>query len=184
MPGLQAGKLPDTSLIPDCDRCCGLCCVAPGFSVSPDFSIDKPAGRPCPNLTGEFRCTIHDALASAGFAGCVSYDCYGSGQKVMQHTFGGQDWRQTPAIEDAMFAVFMVMRRLHELLMLLTEALKLELSGPLREELKRQFRAVEATTLERADAVLSADVAARKKVVDALLLRVGDEVRAASVDRE
>ncbi|HEY6597232.1 MAG TPA: pentapeptide repeat-containing protein, partial [Asanoa sp.] len=32
----------------DCTRCVGLCCVAPAFSASADFAIDKPAGRPCP----------------------------------------------------------------------------------------------------------------------------------------
>ncbi len=33
----------------DCGRCAGLCCVAPAFTASADFAIDKPAGQPCPN---------------------------------------------------------------------------------------------------------------------------------------
>ena len=81
----------------DCGRCFGLCCVAPAFSASADFAIDKAAGRPCPNLRPDFRCGIHDRLSgSEGFPGCTAYDCFGAGQKVAQVTFGGQDWRRTP----------------------------------------------------------------------------------------
>lgn len=39
-------------LRPDCERCFGLCCVAPVIRVSPDFAIEKDAGDPCPNLAG------------------------------------------------------------------------------------------------------------------------------------
>jgi hypothetical protein len=28
----------------DCERCFGLCCVAPAFAASADFAIDKDAG--------------------------------------------------------------------------------------------------------------------------------------------
>ena len=41
---------PRSDLRADCERCVGLCCVAPAFSASADFAIDKAAGRPCPNL--------------------------------------------------------------------------------------------------------------------------------------
>ena len=113
----------------------------------------------------------------------MAYDCYGSGQKVMQHTFGGQDWRQTPAIEEAMFAGFMVMRRLHELLMFLTEALKLQLSPGLRAGLEHELEAIEQKTLGSADVLLEVDFAACKRAVDELLLRVGEEVRAEEARR-
>jgi len=102
-------------LRPDCEACCGLCCVAPTFVASRDFAIDKDAGKPCPNLTAEFRCGIHDRLRAEGFPGCVAYDCFGAGQKVTQVTFGGGDWRQSPQIAAQMFEVFGVMRQLHAL---------------------------------------------------------------------
>jgi len=35
----------------DCDRCLGLCCIASAFAASADFGLDKPAGRPCPELS-------------------------------------------------------------------------------------------------------------------------------------
>jgi hypothetical protein len=118
--------LPDdrrSALRADCARCFGLCCVAPAFTASADFAIDKPAGRPCVHLRQDFRCGIHDRLRERGFPGCTAYDCFGAGQKVAQVTYGGQDWRHRPETASQMFAVFGVVRDLHELLWYLTEAL-------------------------------------------------------------
>ena len=68
----------------DCGRCAGLCCVAPAFVASADFAIDKPAGRPCPKLSSDFSCSIHDSLREHGFPGCAVFDCFGAGQQVVQ----------------------------------------------------------------------------------------------------
>src|SRR5216684_1210646 len=125
------------SLRADCGRCFGLCCVAPAFSASADFAIDKAAGQPCPHLGPVFRCGIHDELRQRGFPGCAVYDCFGAGQKVAQVTFGGRDWRQAPHTARQMFGVFAVMRQLHELLWYLTEALALAAARPLHGELRR-----------------------------------------------
>lgn len=120
----------------DCEKCCGLCCVAPGFLAATDFAINKPAGRPCPNLERDFRCGIHSTLRESGFPGCVVYDCFGAGQRVTQETFAGANWRRTPRIAAQMFAVFFVVRRLHELLWYLTEALAIPATRPLEAELQ------------------------------------------------
>jgi len=66
----------------DCERCVGLCCVAAPFQRSADFALTKPAGVPCPHLGTDHRCTIHAQLQERGFPGCVSFDCYGAGQRV------------------------------------------------------------------------------------------------------
>ena len=120
------------SLRADCVSCAALCCVAPGFSASADFAIDKAHGQPCPHLDAGFGCSIHPRLRPRGFPGCAVYDCFGAGQHITQGTFGGGDWRQQPGIAPAMFASFAVMRQLHELLWYVTEALALALPGPLR----------------------------------------------------
>jgi len=65
-----------SSLRADCERCFGLCCVAPAFSASADFAIDKDAGQACPNLQSDFRCGIHAHLRPQGFPGCAVYDCF------------------------------------------------------------------------------------------------------------
>ena len=165
-------------LKPDCERCCGLCCVAPAFSASQDFAIDKRPGKPCPNLTREFRCGIHERLRAEGFRGCVAYDCFGAGQKVTQVTFRGRDWQQSPLIATQMFEVFGVMRQLHALLFYLSEALKLQGARPLHGELRLRLQELEGYSEESPDALLRLDVASHKREVNNLLLRVSDLVRA------
>ena len=98
----------------DCGTCVALCCVAPSFTVSADFAIDKPAGVVCPNLAADDRCTIHERLRESGFPGCAAYDCFGAGQRVA-----------TGARTPELFAAFAAMRRRHELLWYLAEAAEL-----------------------------------------------------------
>jgi hypothetical protein len=170
------------ALRPDCSRCFGLCCVAPPFSASPDFAIDKAAGQACPHLRQDFTCHIHSELRERGFGGCTVYDCFGAGQQVAQVTFGGTDWRQEPQTASQMFAAFMIMRQLHELLWYLAEALdieQVEQAGELRSELGAAFEEIERLAYLDADALVRVDVAGHRRRVNALLLRAGDLVRVA-----
>ena len=179
--GEEAASLLDVrrrSLRADCERCLGLCCVAPAFSASADFAIDKDAGQPCPNLRPDFRCGIHARLREQGFPGCTAYDCFGAGQQVAQVTFGGQNWRRDPQAAQQMFAVFSTMRQLHELLWYLTEALTLQPVRQLHDELSRTLDETEHLTLGSAAALADLDVAAYRRSVNALLLRASELVRA------
>jgi uncharacterized protein YjbI with pentapeptide repeats len=162
----------------DCARCFGLCCVAPAFSASADFAIDKPAGQPCPNLRPGFRCGIHDDLRPRGFRGCAVYDCFGAGQRVSQVTFGGQDWRQAPRAAQQMFEVFAVMRQLHELLWYLSEALASGRARPLHGELKLAMEASDRMAGGGAEALLELDLGAHRRDVHALLRRASELMRA------
>jgi uncharacterized protein YjbI with pentapeptide repeats len=167
-----------STLRADCQRCSGLCCVAPAFSASADFAIDKPAGQSCLNLQPDLRCGIHGQLRQRGFPGCAVYDCFGAGQKVTQHTFGGQDWRQAPAIATQMFQVFTIMRQLHELLWYLAEALTLRPARPLHGELSRALGETERLTRGSPQALAALDVSAHRRDVNALLLRASELARA------
>src|SRR5450759_3328858 len=152
--GEEAASLLDVrrrSLRADCERCFGLCCVAPAFSASADFAIDKDAGQPCPNLRPDFRCGIHARLREQGFPGCTAYDCFGAGQQVAQVTFGGQNWRRDPQAAQQMFAVFSIMRPRGE---------------------------TERLTRGSADALGDLDGAASRRSVNALLFRASELVRA------
>jgi uncharacterized protein YjbI with pentapeptide repeats len=173
-----------SSLRADCERCFGLCCVAPAFSASADFAIDKDAGQPCPNLLADFRCSIHDRLRPQGFGGCSVYDCFGAGQKVAQVTFGGRDWRRTPEIAERMFGVFTIMRQLHELLWYLSEALTLEAARPLHGELSLALQETERLTHGSPDALAELDVGAHRREVSSLLLRASELARAGVQRRE
>lgn len=168
----------DQSLRADCGSCFGLCCVALPFSASADFAIDKDAGKPCSNLQTDFRCGIHTRLRQSGFPGCTVYDCFGAGQKVSQVTFGGTDWRQAPETASQMFAVFPVVRQLHELLRYLTEALTLSPARALHGGLRRLLEETERLTGLGPDALEKLDVATHRQDVNVLLLRTSELVRA------
>ena len=169
-----------SSLRADCTRCAGLCCVAPAFSASADFAIDKAAGQACPNLRPDFRCGIHARLRQRGFPGCAAYDCFGAGQKVTQVTFGGQDWRRAPGMAAQMFRVFTIMRQLHELLWYLGEALALPTAGPLHTELGQAFEETERLTRGTPAALETLEITAYRRDISALLRRASELARAGS----
>jgi uncharacterized protein YjbI with pentapeptide repeats len=163
----------------DCSRCVGLCCVAPAFAASADFAIDKPAGRPCPNLRSDFRCGIHDRLRERGFPGCTVFDCFGAGQQVSGVTFPGQDWRSSPGLADRMFRAFAVMRHLHEMLWYLDDALGRPSAAAVHADLAALVEAIRDLTAADAAAVIALDVDTLRIGVNGLLLQASVMVRAA-----
>ncbi|WP_433428942.1 pentapeptide repeat-containing protein [Nonomuraea sp. CA-141351] len=179
---MESSTLPGThprelGLLADCESCFGLCCVALPFSASADFATDKDAGQPCRNLREDFRCSIHSQLRERGFPGCTVYDCFGAGQKVSQVTFEGTSWREAPGTARQMYAVFPVMRQLHELLWYLAEALTLEPARAVHAELGRALADVERLTRESAGVLEQLDVAAIRADVNVLLLHASELVR-------
>jgi len=173
--------LPETrlpQLRADCTRCFALCCVAPAFVASADFAITKSAGQPCPNLRPDFRCGIHTRLRDRGFAGCTVYDCFGAGQQVSQVTFAGHDWRDAPDTARRMFAVFPIMRQLHELLWYLTEAYTLEPASPIHPELVAARDETARHTGDTPEQLLTLDMATHRDGVNALLRQASELARA------
>ena len=171
-------EAPNSELKPDCARCCGLCCVAPAFAASSDFAINKPPGKPCPKLTRDFRCSIHERLRPEGFPGCVAYDCFGAGQKVTQLTFKGKDWRSSPKIAGEMFEVFEVMQQLHSMLTYLDQALHLDPAQALFDELHAKYHQIRKLSEGTPQSLAAIDVPHHRRHVDDLLLRVSELVRA------
>ncbi|MGW1345067.1 pentapeptide repeat-containing protein [Kribbella sp. NPDC002412] len=157
-----------TDLRADCSSCFGLCCVALTFSKSADFAIDKPAGDPCPNLSEDFRCSIHSKLRPAGFPGCTVYDCFGAGQEISRRA--GKSWREQPGQE--MFAALPILRQLHELLWYLTEALEYKAFDA---EVRTAIARVEAVS--RTADLTTVDVVAERAAVNEILLKTSQLVR-------
>lgn len=162
----------------DCANCFGLCCVALAFTRSVDFPVDKDAGDPCANLDSTDGCTIHPRLRAEGFRGCTVFDCSGAGQKVSRHTFAGRSWRDDTATRDAMFAVFPVVRRLHELLRYLDEAITISDDARAAAALTNRFDRVRALSDADPDTLLSADVDTEYDAARPLLLDASQEARA------
>jgi uncharacterized protein YjbI with pentapeptide repeats len=166
-------------LTADCSRCAGLCCVALPFAASADFAVDKAAGTPCRHLQPDFRCGIHTGLREAGYPGCTVYDCFGAGQQVVQVTFGGRNWRDHPEVAGSMFAVFPVVRVLHELLWYLTQARGLPAAAPLSDALDGALAETDRLAAGTPDELAALDVEPHRRSVADLLGRVSELARAA-----
>jgi uncharacterized protein YjbI with pentapeptide repeats len=179
---MGAMPAPTDHLTADCSRCAALCCVALPFAASADFAVDKAAGSPCRHLQADFRCGIHAGLREAGYPGCTAYDCFGAGQQVVQVTFGGRDWRGHPELAGPMFAVFPVVRTLHELLRYLTEARALPRAAALHGELDDALSTTERLAGANADALAELDVEAHRREVAALLARASELTRGPAPD--
>lgn len=149
-----------------------------GFAASADFAEDKPPHTPCRHLRRDFRCSIHAELPERGYPGCVAYDCQGAGQLVTQITFGGADWRSSPALAPAMFGAFEVVRRLQELRWYLGQALALGPAAPLRPDLTAALEEVGRLTRLDPDGLVALDDAPVHRRVAELLGRASELVRA------
>ena len=164
------------TLTADCERCCGLCCVAPALVRSPEFALSKDAHAPCPNLERDFRCAIHAELTARGFSGCATYDCHGAGQHVTQVLFGGRTWSELdkPAL---MFDAFMLARDLFEQLSLLETALEVEAPAALQSRLGERavrLRSLVSGTLAE---LMKIDVALEREETQQVLRGVARHVR-------
>ncbi len=158
-------------LTADCGSCFGLCCVAHSLRKSAEFALDKPAGTPCLNLLDDFGCGIHGNLSQVGFAGCVAYTCFGAGQRVSQESFGGISWRQAPETAELMFHAFPMMRQLHELMSLLTDALTRSSPGTEHDALQALLDETDQLAETSPDELSWGDVDHHCRVVEARISR-------------
>jgi len=161
------------SLAADCSRCVGLCCVAPAFAASADFAFTKPAGVACWHLAADASCTIHDRLIPSGFPGCVAYDCFGAGQRVVALYGGGP--RSAP-----MLSAYETVRQLHELLWYVADALSRPPAESVHGALAEARRAIEAAIAGGPSSIEATDPAAHRATVAPLLRRASALTRAAA----
>ncbi|MGL4109859.1 pentapeptide repeat-containing protein [Clostridium sp. LP20] len=161
----------------DCEKCFGFCCVALYFSASEGFPTNKDAGKPCINLQPDFKCTVHKSLRDKGLKGCMAYDCFGSGQKVAQVTYGGKDWRGNPEISKEMFEIFLIMRQLHEMLWYLKEALSIPQDNLVQNKIINIIdETIRLTDLDP-DSLIKLDLVAHRNNVNLLLAMTSEAVR-------
>lgn len=172
---IQLGRREDLGA--DCANCFGLCCVALAFAKSADFPFDKSAGDPCTNLDDRDTCSIHPHLRERGFKGCTVFDCFGAGQKISRRTFQGRSWRDDPQTRADMFATFPLVRRLHELLWYLDEAIALveQTRDPL--PWSEAFERIQRLSDQSAEQLLGLDVDAEYDATRDLLLQASEIAR-------
>lgn len=177
-PGDRRQLLGSDQLSADCANCVGLCCVALAFAKSADFAFEKDAGEECVNLQHDFRCGIHPQLRERGFKGCTVFDCFGAGQKVTQATFNGQSWRDDTDVRRSMFAVFPIMRQLHEMLWYLTDAAARPQAQSIRQQVATTYEQTLQLTEKAPAGLLAIDVDEHRGAVNQVLARVSKLVRA------
>lgn len=162
----------------DCEKCFGLCCVVLPYAKSADFAFDKDGGIPCRNLQTNYLCGIHKDLRKKGFRGCSAYECFGAGQKVSQVIYKGIDWQSNNEMAKEMFDVYPIVQQLHEMLWYLNEALTLEATKPIHQELVNSIKETEKLTSNSPEFILTIDVAEHRAKVNTFLIRTSELVRA------
>ncbi len=153
----------------DCEKCCGLCCVALYFSKSDGFPTDKAAGKPCINLMSDFCCCIHSKLIECKMKGCLAYDCFGAGQMVTQSIYHGSDWKSKSEISGQMFKVFLIVWQLHQMLWYLVEASSLVFDSGIKNDIDALIIENENITKLSPDEILNFDIDKYKSKVNNIL---------------
>ena len=148
----------------DCTSCHALCCVEPAFLAVQGFRFDKPSQVPCRMLRADDRCSIHSRLLDQGFPACVSYDCYGAGQRTVE-LFKGASWRTSAGLAQRIFKVFRQLRSLHELMAMLLIGAKCASDENERDSLRVSLRAIEGMCSGSADQIEGIDLARLRKDV-------------------
>ncbi|TRZ35821.1 pentapeptide repeat-containing protein [Niallia circulans] len=173
----QATENENRSWKPDCENCFGLCCVALPFGNSAEFAEDKEGGKPCRNLLEDYRCGIHQKLRRKGFKGCTVFECFGAGQKVSQFTFKGVSWQENKAVAMDMFKVFPIMQQLHEMLCYLDEALQLQVTKEINQELEAVFQKTSSLTELKPEEILNLNIPEHRTLVNELLMKTSELLR-------
>ena len=106
----------------NCKECTGLCCVALYFSKSDGFPENKKAGKPCVNLNNDFTCNVYTQLESKGLKGCITYDCFGAGQKVTHEWKTKGAWNTNNSIKQDIFKSFEINQLLNQIMWYLLDA--------------------------------------------------------------
>ncbi|WYQ42898.1 pentapeptide repeat-containing protein [Bacillus sp. FSL W7-1321] len=161
----------------DCLNCFGLCCVSLPYMKSNDFPYDKDSGEPCRHLCSDHRCSIHGSLREKGFHGCVSYECFGAGQKVSQLIYKKQDWRKDSRMAEEMFSVFPVVQQLHEMLFYLKQELALEEAKDLKLEIQTLYDLTYTLTIKAPKEILELDIEAHRNKINPMFIEVSDIYR-------
>lgn len=156
----------------DCEKCSGLCCVALYCAKSDGFPSNKPAGKPCEYLLGDFRCAIHPVLKERKMKGCLAYDCFGAGQKATTLYPRGVNWMTRPEEANEIFDVFRILFQLHQYLWYLLEAMKIVQDESTIREIERLIDENRRITVLEPRRLIDHDLNTFKTSVDRILKEV------------
>jgi hypothetical protein len=116
---LQA-QVKDSS--PACRQCAGLCCTVLTIHKSGEFSMDKPGGVACHNLTTDHACRVFGQLFDLGLSGCRSWSCFGAGQSITKRHLENGGSASGASTDPLIHRGLMPLRFIHLARLYLTEA--------------------------------------------------------------
>lgn len=99
------------------------------------FPENKVSGKACSHLKKDFQCDIHQELSSKKMRGCLSYDCFGAGQKTTHSFPSSVDWQSSSQQKGAIFDTYTKMFQIHQMRWYLLEAQLLIPAKSLSQEL-------------------------------------------------
>lgn len=161
----------------NCGNCFGLCCTALFFSACDGFPQNKDAGKPCINLKQDFTCSIHNTLLKKGLKGCISYECFGAGQKIAQKTFNKISWRKDPQSASKMFDTFLIIRQIHEMLWYLVQSYTLEKNNKISSQIESLIDDTIKVSLWDVDKLLNLDLESYRDKVNIYLKATSETIR-------
>lgn len=168
----------------NCEGCSGLCCVALYCAKIDGFPADKEGGKPCRHLMGDFRCDMHTKLADKNMKGCLSYDCFGAGQKVTWIYGADNNWRLNPEKAGEIFRVFLIVFQLHQMEWYLLEASALDAGGQLKGKIEALIDENENVTSRSPEEILNFDIDQYQLCVNQVLKLVNSKAAARASGRK
>lgn len=161
-----------SSLHIDCAACSGLCCVALFFMKADGFPENKVSGKACSHLKKDFCCDIHQELSSKKMRGCLSYDCFGAGQKTTQSYSSNVDWQSYPQQKEAIFDTYTKMFQIHQMRWYLVEAQLLISAKSLSQEVNALLLDNIQISNMKPDEIIRFDLTIYQNKVNSLLRKV------------
>lgn len=160
----------------DCKKCSGLCCVALFCSKMDGFPEDKQADVPCKYLQTDFKCEIHTQLSKKNMKGCLTYECFGAGQKVTQLYSSEGNWSTNPYKRKEIYKMFLIITQLHQMSWYLIEAIQLNLSPEFNKEILVLIQENEDIVKQEASELLKYDLSDYRERTNQVLKRVCEEI--------
>lgn len=160
----------------DCTNCSGLCCVALYCSKVDGFPENKEAGIPCQHLQSNFQCDMHQDLSRKNMKGCMTYECFGAGQKVTQMYGLDHTWQTHPQQRQHIFETFLVVFQLHQMLWYLIQASTLDACAKFKQEIAGLIEEATTLTTKKPYTLLSYDIDHYRNQVNKILKCIIEQI--------
>lgn len=167
----------------DCEKCSGLCCVGLYCSKIDGFPEDKEANIPCKHLQSNFKCDIHSQLFKKNLKGCLTYECFGAGQKVTQMYGASGDWSTNSSQRKEIYEVFLRITQLHQMRWYLIQAFNMNKSLELNKEIALLIQENEEIANQEPNRLLNYNLCPYREKTNNILRRITEQIAKPSKEK-